>query len=196
MKKFLFMIVVLSCFSLVACGNAEPTDTVEQFMTAIQNDDWEKAYTYIDTQTEPTDLTDLANGDEAYMKQMLSAISKSFEFESITEASSDEENATVTVDITSLDFSIAVTSTMSEIMPLAFGLAFSEDEAAAEKQIEDLTAATLMKHLTNENASLATRNITLDLKKDAEGDFLIVANDSLTDAILANASQIDSMFGE
>ena len=67
--------------------------------------------------------------------------------------------------VTSLDFAMAMTSTMGEVMPMAFGLAFSEDSEAAGKQIEEMTESILIKNLTAEDAVLATRDVTLNLEE-------------------------------
>ena len=81
-------------------------------------------------------------------------------------------------------------------MPMAFGLAFSEDSEAAGKQIEEMTESILIKNLTAEDAVLATRDVTLNLEKNEAGEYQIVSDENLMEAILANADTIESMFGE
>lgn len=196
MKKVLFSFVLLLCFVLAGCGAAEPTDVVNNFMKAVQNDDWEKALTYIEPESWETNLSDLGNEDEEFTKKIFSAISKSVEYKSVEEKSIDGDNATVTMNVTSIDFSAVATSTMSEVMPIAFGLAFSDDKAAADKQIKELTETTILKNLTAEDATLATRDVTINLKKSEDGDYLIVADENLIDVLLANANKLGSFFGD
>lgn len=196
MKKLLLSYIFILCFVLAGCGSAAPKDVVNEFLEAVKNNDWEKASTYIDGESE--DIVDelLNDEDEEMAKKILSAISKSFKYEKATEEKIDGDNATVTVNVTSVDMSVAFTSTMAEVMPMAIGLAFSEDEAAAEEQIGTLTENALMKHITDENATLATRDVTLNLTKNDDGDYLIIADENLEELILANMAKLDSFLNE
>lgn len=196
MKKILFAYIILLCFVLVGCGTATPKDVVNDFMKAVQNNDWELAFTYIDNEAGNFDLDEFNNEENAdTIKQLLSSISNSFEYEQATEETIDGNHATVKINITSIDFSVAFTSTMAEVLPIAFGIAFSADEEAAQQQIEALTEATLLKHLNAENATMATRDVTLNLKKNDDGDYLIIADDNLAELILANYSKVGSFLG-
>ena len=65
-----------------------------------------------------------------------------------------------------------------------------------DKAMEKMMETTLIKHLTDEDASMATREVTLNLKKDKEGEYKIVSDENLMEAVMANAGTIDEMFGE
>ena len=59
-----------------------------------------------------------------------------------------------------------------------------------------MTESILIKNLTAEDAVLATRDVTLNLEKNEAGEYQIVSDENLMEAILANADTIESMFGE
>lgn len=199
--KLLAGIVVagLSVSMLVGCGAPKPADTVNDFMTSIQEGDFEKAGTFVDAKaTKDFDFKSLNEGKAQGMDadKLVQAISKTYKFEKPVEVSKKEDTAKVKVKVTSVDFAIAATSTIGEVMPMAFGMAFSEDTEAANKTMDKMMETTLIKHLTKEDASMATREVTLNLKKDKNGDYKIVSDENLMEAVLANASTVDQMFSE
>ena len=96
--------------------------------------------------------------------------------------------------ITSADLSVAVTKAVGEVMPMAFASAFSEDKEQSEKRSKTMTS-TIIKNLTDKDAAMATREVTLNLKKDKDGDYKIVADDNLKEVLFANAKSLEKMFG-
>ena len=54
--------------------------------------------------------------------------------------------------------------------------------------------STIIKNLTDKDA-MATREVTLNLKKDKDGDYKIVADDNLKEVLFANAKSLEKMFG-
>lgn len=97
--------------------------------------------------------------------------------------------------ITSADLSVAVTKAMGEVMPMAFASAFSEDKEQSEKAIEKTMTSAIVKHLSDKDAIMATREVTLNLKKNKDGDYKIVADDNLKEVLFANAKALEKMFG-
>ncbi|USK61673.1 DUF4878 domain-containing protein [Peribacillus asahii] len=200
-KKLLsgIMVAGLTVSMLAGCGSPKPTDTVNDFMTSIQEGDFEKASTFVDTKaTEDFDFKNLNEGKAEGMDvdKLFKSLSKTYKFEKPVEVSKEEDTAKVKVEVTSVDFAVAVTSTISEVMPMAFGMAFSEDTEEADKAMDKMMETTLIKHLTAKDASMATREVTLNLKKDKEGEYKIVSDENLMEAVMANAGTIDEMFGE
>ncbi|WP_246145465.1 DUF4878 domain-containing protein [Bacillus rubiinfantis] len=191
--------VVFTIGILAGCGAPKPADTVNEFLTAVKDADYKKALTYVDSNKDSEfNLSELSKKTEGEIDGMkiFNAIAKSYKFEKPEEVSTDGDKAKVKVKITSVDMQIALSQTISEVMPMAFASAFSEDQAATDKQMEKLMEGTLMKNLSPKNATMATRNVTLNLKKDKEGNYKIVADNQLMEAILANAKDINDMFDE
>ena len=95
---------------------------------------------------------------------MLSAITKNFKFEKLEEVSKKDDKAEVKVKITSADLSVAVTKAVGEVMPMAFASAFSEDKNNPKSNRKTMTSS-IVKHLSDKDAIMATREVTLNLKK-------------------------------
>ncbi|WJE26688.1 hypothetical protein [Bacillus cereus] len=192
-KKLLLLMMVIGLTVGVLAGCANPKDTAEEFLTAIQKGDLEKARTFVESDKEFSKLNEKT--DDADGKAMLSAITKSFKFEKLEEVSKKDDKAEVKVKVTSVDLSIAVTKAMGEIMPMAFASAFSEDKEQSEKAIEKTMTSTIIKNLSDKEAAMATHEVTLNLKKDKDGDYKIVADDNLQEVLFANAKSLEKMFG-
>ncbi|WP_142344208.1 hypothetical protein [Bacillus cereus] len=192
-KKLLLLMMIVGLTVGVLAGCANPKDTTEEFLTAIQKGDLEKARTFVESDKEFSKLNEKT--DDADGKAMLSAITKSFKFEKLEEVSKKDEKAEVKVKVTSVDLSIAVTKAMGEVMPMAFASAFNEDKEQSEKAIEKTMTSAIIKHLSDKGAIMATREVTLNLKKDKDGDYKIVADDNLQELLFANAKSLEKMFG-
>lgn len=192
-KKLLLLMMVIGLTVGVLAGCANPKDTAEEFLTAIQKGDLEKARTFVESDKEFSKLNEKT--DDADGKAMLRAITKSFKFEKLEEVSKKDDKAEVKVKVTSVDLSIAVTKAMGEVMPMAFASAFSEDKEQSEKAIEKTMTSTIIKNLSDKEAAMATREVTLNLKKDKDGDYKIVADDNLQELLFANAKSLEKMFG-
>ena len=52
----------------------------------------------------------------------------------------------------------------------------------------------IIKHLSDKDAIMATRKVTLNLKKNKDGDYKIVADDNLKEVLFANAKSLKQMF--
>ncbi len=55
--------------------------------------------------------------------------------------------------------------------------------------------STIIKNLTDKDAAMATREVRLNLKKDKDGDYKIVADDNLKEVLFANAKSLEKIFG-
>ena len=108
---------------------------------------------------------------------MIEEISKNYKFEKPVEVSVSGDKAVVEAKITSVDFGDAMTSTMAEVMPLAFANAFEEQTPESEKAFEDLMEKTTLKHLKSEDVTMATRKVKLNLEKNKDGVYKIVNDD-------------------
>ena len=56
--------------------------------------------------------------------------------------------------------------------------------------------SSIVKHLSDKDAIMATREVTLNLKKDKDGDYKIVADDNLKEVLFANAKSLEDVWWE
>lgn len=80
-KKLLLLMMVVGLTVGVLAGCANPKDTTEEFLTAIQKGDVEKARTFVESDKEFNKLNEKT--DDAEAKAMLSAITKNFNLKSL-----------------------------------------------------------------------------------------------------------------
>lgn len=197
MKKLLALIMVVGLSIGVLAGCSNPKDTVQDFLTAIQKGDFEKASTFVENKDNGYEfgkLNETTDGIDG--KAIFSAIAKSYKFEKPVEVSKKNDTAEVKVKITSVDMSVVMTKTIGEIMPVAFANAFSQDKEQSDKAMQQMMASTFIKNLSDKDAAMATREVTLNLKKDKDGNYKIVSDENLTEAMLANAKSVDKIFGK
>jgi hypothetical protein len=118
---------------------------------------------------------------------MFEALAKKYEFKDIETVSSDDDSAKVKVEITSADLGEVFISTIGDM----FAYAFSD---MSEEKLNKMMMDKVIKGLTDEDGPMSTREVTLNLKKDKEGNFKIVADDNLTETVVANADELEHMF--
>ncbi|MEH7107797.1 DUF5067 domain-containing protein [Bacillus sp. JJ1764] len=181
---------------LAGCGAEKPTDVVNGYLTSIQKGDFKKAGSYVNGGKDSLKTKGDSTADDKFTTSVIEAISKNYKYEKPVEVSVSGDKAVVKVKISSVDFGEAMTATMAEVMPLAFASAFEEKTPKSEKAFEKLMEKTALKHLKAEDVSMATRTVKFNLEKNKDGVFKIVNNDSLTESIYANFSQLKDMFGE
>ena len=185
----------LAIIMMSGCGGPKPTDTVHSFLTAFQKGDYKTASSYIENTKDnalsnfdtSTDSKDFSTTD------IMKALATNYKFEKPEEVSKNDKTAKVKVKITSVDMQVVVTKTIGEVMPMAFASAFSDD-SKSQQTIDALMESTFIKNMKSKDATMATREVTLNLKKDKNGDFKIVSDDHLLEAIAANYKSVDKMF--
>ncbi|WP_409296240.1 DUF4878 domain-containing protein [Peribacillus sp. SCS-26] len=195
MKKTLSVLsaAVLSLI-LTGCGGPKPADTVTSFLTSFQKGDVEKAGKFVKGQLKST----LSTGEEEdgpVSEKLMTAFTKGYKFETPKEVSSKGDTAKVKVKVTSVDVKEAIGSAMSELMPSALAAAFVEG-GDSEEAVDKLVEKTIIKKLTSEDAAFDTRSVTLTLKKDKKGEYKILANDQLKEAVLANMNDLEQSLRE
>ncbi|KGR77755.1 DUF4878 domain-containing protein [Ureibacillus manganicus] len=202
MKKFISLFSLgLTAMILTACGGQEaskPVDVVTAFLESVQAGDLEKASTYISKEntSEEFDFTGLKEGNEdPATAALVQGISNNYQFKTPTETAIDENNAEVTVEITSLDFAAAMGTAMQEILGVAFELAAKDQtEEEYNKAMDEKSTEILSNAMTSKDAEMITRDVTLTLTKNNEGQFKIVSNEQLMEAVLGNAKEVEEMF--
>ncbi|MCM3735740.1 hypothetical protein M3215_07895 [Bacillus cytotoxicus] len=194
--KSLTFVMMVGLLMSILTGCSNPKDTVQEFLTAIQKGDFEKASTFVYASDRGYDFSKLNKKEDGIEgKAVFNAIVKNYKFEKPEQVSKEEDKAKVKVKITSVDMAVATTKTIGEIMPMAFASAFSENKEQSDKAMDQMMTTTLVKNLSDKDAAMATREVTLNLKKDKDGNYKIVSDENLQEALLANSKSIDKMFG-
>ncbi|WP_459502066.1 hypothetical protein [Bacillus sp. C1] len=194
--KSLTLVMMIGLVMSVLTGCSNPDDTVQEFLTTVKNGDFKKANTFVYESKDGYDFNNLNKEQDGIDgKQIFSAIVKNYKFEKPEQVSKKDDTAKVKVKITSVDMAIATTKTIGEVMPMAFASAFSDNKDQSEKAMEQMMTTNLVKNLSDKDAAMATREVTLNLKKDKEGNYKIVSDENLQEALLANSKSIDKMFG-
>ncbi|MBS4174820.1 DUF4878 domain-containing protein [Bacillus sp. FJAT-49736] len=201
MKKKLFIAIMILCVSfglLAGCGGPKPEETVNDFLTSIKNGDYKKAITYVHLSSSDQEFN-LKNfnedNDGINGKVLFKALASNYKFEKPVVVSTNDNSAKVKVKITSVDMQMAITKALGEVMPMAFASAFSESENS-DDEMTKLMETTLVKDMTDKNATMSTREVTLNLKKDKDGNYKIVSDNNLMEAVMANADALNKMFNE
>ena len=110
-KRNGFLLIILSMLALSACGTPKPSVTVENVMKHMQNNEISEAgkYFYTDSEEETGDgnqTQENQNESESYSNVVLQTMTACAEENAeyikydITDSTIDDEEATVTVDIT------------------------------------------------------------------------------------------------
>ncbi|CAM5223732.1 hypothetical protein UACE39S_05204 [Ureibacillus acetophenoni] len=205
MKKMIRLFTLgLTIMLLTACGGGQeaskPADVVTSFMKAIQSGDLEKASTFVSTEnvSDDFDFASMKNANEdPATEALVKGMSNNYKFGTPKENNVDDQNAEVTVEVTSLDYAAVMQTAMEDIFSAAFELALEDqteeeyNQAMDEKSTEILTAA-----MTDKDAPTVTRDVTLNLTKDADGNFKIVSDANLMEAVLGNSAEVEEMFSE
>jgi Domain of unknown function (DUF4878) len=198
MKKLLLFIMMmgLSISVLVGCSNAGPKDTVKEFLTAIQKGDFEKAVTLVEDTGSGFDFSKITrSADGIDGKEMFDAVTKNYKFEEVAEVSNKDDKAEVKVKITSVDLTAAMEKTVGETLAAVVKDARSGNKAPSKQEVQQQVMKNFAKNLGDKDAKMITRDVTLNVKKDKDGNYKLVSDKNLGDAVLANVEELEGMFG-
>ncbi|MDZ4042313.1 MAG: hypothetical protein U1D96_02320 [Eubacteriales bacterium] len=175
------ILVVLVALSLVACSTtAPPKTTVTGFFNALQCGDLDKAATFVFSEDGSTsEVIPMEEGQEDIIIKVFSKLSCELKSETI-----EGDKAIVKAAVTSLDLVRIAMQTMSELMPMAFAMAFSDNP----DEMDALAEQYIMNSLSDPNAPTTITNVDVTLKK-VEKQWLIVPDDALRNSITGNASK-------
>ncbi|MCQ6268795.1 hypothetical protein M1K46_24830 [Fictibacillus sp. WQ 8-8] len=196
MKKFI-SVLMIGCFSagLMGCGNQSPEDATNGFLKSFRNGDFKEASTFVEGS-----ISDIGNGDdkqdEELSDKMLKAISKNYDFTDVKELSTSGDKAKVSAKITSPDVGTAMTEALAKVMPIAFASAFDESSKKSDKAMENLMVKTVVKNLEDKDSQTVTRTVKLNLKKDKDGNYKLVSDKQLEEAVFANMKDLNDLFDE
>jgi len=167
-----------------ACSSAPPPqDTVQKFFNALQQRNFEEAQNYINGEKSPITY------DSEEQKEIIENFLDKIKCE-ILSSEIKGDKATVKVKITAPDLLRIITKTISEMMPLAFASAFSEDPASQE-EMDRMLLQHFINSLNDPNAPSVVTETTISLTK-TENKWLIEPSEDFLNALTGN---IQKAFG-
>jgi len=173
MKKLsIISLVLIVSLVLVACSpEASPEEVVEKAFMELKNSNIEEFRTYI------VDEDDFSDEE---VEDRIEYLVKRIEVE-VTDSNIDGDTATVTADITNINFSIVMQEFMTQAMGIAMDNALSEDPMSQEEMdsmVEDL----LIEILQSEDIETVTNTTEISLEK-INGKWKINYNEEIQNAI-------------
>lgn len=190
-------VIVLSAGILSACGTQSPTDTVNSFTSAYQKDDIKTAFTYVDgtfNKVMKSNDMDIKESDKV-IQDILKAESTGFKVNSVKELSTKGDTAKVQVDITGKDFGSAATKAVGQVMPTAFATAFaSSNKKESQQAIQQMMYRDIVDNLNAKDAPTIEKKVTIALKKNKDGKYLIEPDNNLAEVLLPNYDQLEKLF--
>ncbi len=173
MKKLsIISLVLIVSLVLVACSpEASPEEVVEKAFMELKNSNIEEFRTYI------VDEDDFSDEE---VEESIEYLVKRIEVE-VTDSNIDGDTATVTADITNINFSIVMQEFMTQAMGIAMDNALSEDPMSQEEMdsmVEDL----LIEILQSEDIETVTNTTEISLEK-INGKWKINYNEEIQNAI-------------
>lgn len=94
--------------------------------------------------------------------------------------------ATVSVKITAPDLLRITSKAISEIMPMAFAMAFSEDQS--QEQTDALFQQYFENAISDPNAPMVTSDVDISLEKK-DGSWVVILDDALVNALTGNMAK-------
>jgi len=161
LRRFiLFVLVGLIGIVLVGCSFGQSPETVtKEFLTSLQTCDFDKAATY--TETSDKDISkDIIKNDEGERIGKLILSKATYE---VGTSSTTGEKLTVKVKVTAIDMVRIATKVMSELMPMAFASAFSDDKNASNEQMDSLMNQYLENSISDAQAPKVANEVNVNL---------------------------------
>lgn len=187
--KLIWVVLILFMLGTAGCGLlASPDKSVNGFLAALEKTEFETSSKYV-KQTD-TSITDFANETDPETDQMMRSIFSRMSHKTLSSTKTGN-TAQVVTSITSVDMFKITTSVMSDLIPLAFASAFSQesDNDNTDQMVQQMFTSAL----TDPNAPMTTQQITINLVKE-NGKWLIVADDNLMNALTGNLGKFAEAF--
>ncbi len=189
-KNLQVTLIFILAIALTGCLGVSPDSVTIDFLTAVKDGDFDSVSKYIKLDGGDEFRDELVSGQDLDDEKRVELIFSKLSWEILSSDSSGDD-ASVEAKITSIDMVSVVTDVMGKIMPLAFASAFDED--ADDSNIEELTEQYFENALSDPDAPTVTSDITIKLVKE-DGDWLIVPDDDLLNALTGNAGKLAEMF--
>lgn len=172
------VLLVLFSFILFGCGKPKPDAVVISFLTALQENNYETAMTYMDTGNN-TSSKSFGTFDDETQELILNSVLQNIEFENVTIQSSEDDKAIVTVSMTSLDCPSIMREVLSETIKTAYAAAYvGRDDMDTEEIFNTLT----FDAFSSPDAPKTQTDITINLIKTNDG-WKVVGDLELADGL-------------
>ncbi|CEO89975.1 DUF4878 domain-containing protein [Syntrophaceticus schinkii] len=189
-KVFHVTLLCILAIAVVGCFGASPENVTKDFFSAVKDGDFNTAAKYVKQESKDEFRDELESGQDLDDKKRAELLFSKLSWE-ILSSSTEKNEAEVKAKVTSIDMVSVVTDVMNKILPLAFASAF--DENSNDDKIEELTEQYFDNAMSDPNAPTVTSEVTIKLVKE-KGDWLIVPDDDLLNALTGNAGKLAEMF--
>jgi hypothetical protein len=184
-------LLCLLAITLTGCLGPSPESTVNDFFSAVKAGDFDTVANCIGQENQDEFRDELETGEELDDEKRVEFLFSKLSWE-ILSTSTEENQAEVKAKVTSIDIVRVSTDVISKIMPLAFAAAFDDN---SDDKIEELTEQYFESALSDPDAPTVTNEVTIKLVKE-EGDWVIVPDDDLLNALTGNAGKLAEMFDD
>lgn len=189
-KIFQVTLLCILAIAFTGCFGPSPESVVTDYFTAVKGGDFETAAKYIKPDSNDEFSDELESGQDLDDEKRAELIFSKLSWE-IINTSTEKDQAEVEAKVTSIDMVSVVTEVMNKIMPLAFASAF--DENSDDEKLEELSNQYFESAMSDPDAPTITSEVTIKLVKE-EGEWLIVPDDALLNALTGNAGKLAELF--
>lgn len=173
-------LLLLCMFIISGCGGgaAKPDAVVQSFLSALQNAEYESAMALLHAEESEQVLLNAltAEQDGTLQRDVLNAIMNSLQFEDVAVKSMENDTAVVKATVTILDTVSIITLVIQKASDMVINGTMQPVEGA-DDPVTAAIEAMIVDALSAENAPTVKKDMLFTLKKDAKGEWKIVASD-------------------
>lgn len=183
-KVLIISLILLILLLITACSSVPPQNTIQNFFQALQQQKIEEAAKYVSGNKAPITY------ESEEQKQIIQSYINKLKCEVISSEVKGNE-ATIKVKIISPDLLRIATKAMSELLPMAFASAFSDNQSSNE-EMNKMALQYFLNSLNDPNVPTTVTETDIKLVKD-KGQWLIQPTDDFTNALTGNIGKAFGM---
>lgn len=185
--SFLLLVLLLTMLTIGCSPGVSPDKVTKDFFDAMIKGDFETA-------AKLTGGTDIKKGvlktpKDKQGERLAKSILARIKYE-ISDTKIEGDRAEVSVKVTAPDLLRITSKAMSELLPMAFAMAFSEGQS--QEKSDALFQQYFENAINDPNAPMTTSNIKVKLEKK-DGSWVVKPDDELLNALTGNMAKA---FGE
>jgi len=184
MRKLISGVLLLVLLFTVGCSSGpSPDKVVNDFLDAMVKGDLETAVKLAGGANIERDILKTAEDEqeERLVKSILSRVTYE-----VGDKKVEGDKAEVSVKITAPDLLRITSKAMSELLPMAFAMAFSEDQS--QEETDTFIQQYFENAISDPNGPITTSDIKITLEKK-DGSWVIQPNDELFNALTGNVAK-------